>query len=25
VPEPGVGCVGGYCRVIPHGPAGRID
>jgi hypothetical protein len=25
VPEPAVGCVGGYCRVIPQGPAGRVD
>lgn len=25
VPEPAVGCVAGYCRILPSGPSGRAD
>lgn len=25
LPEPAVGCVNGYCRIIPSGPSGRVD
>ncbi|MGO4381542.1 hypothetical protein [Pseudoduganella sp. RAF53_2] len=25
LPEPAVGCVNGYCRILPTGPGGRVD